>query len=605
MKSSTTDENRFLRLRLERRVLLCVLLLVLPILLLLIRLWQVQVVQGPELSRHANRQSARRMRVSPVRGRMFSRDGALLVGNNSCYDVVFHLSEMRQGGALSKTVEYVMRCANRLSSLFGRPHELVEKRLRDRLVSRASEPVVVFRGLNAVELAQLSELVADLPGVAVHIRNERSYEHPGLASHLLGTTGWRVPTDGRGSEEYMQSFALEELVGTSGLESVYEKDLGGKGGEQLLQVDYRGYYHGVLSSTPAQDGYDLKLTLDLKAQAIAEKLLVGHHGAFVVIEVETGAILVLASSPTFDLSTLTKERYGELATDKVGMPLFNRAVDGKYTPGSILKPLVALAALEHGAIDPSWRFECQGRYRFGDAKIDCSGRAVHGVIDIVEAITMSCNGFFVDAGLKTGVDNMEAIFKTAGIGAPTEIDFYEHGYGVFPSRDGMYRRSRRHWGMADTAFLSIGQGEISMSPLQAVMFCGALANGGRLMRPYLVGEVIDGSGRVVRRSVPEVRQRLAASEENLSIVRSGMESAVMMVRGSARVMRESGMAVAAKTGTAEVDSADGKHKNTWIIAYGPVSSPEIALVCLIERGQSGGKTAGPIAAEFLHEWKSE
>ena len=586
----------------EGRVLLCALGLIIPVLLLLLRLWQVQVLQGPDLSQNAHRQSLRLLRVSPVRGRIISREGEVLVGNDTCYDLVFHLSEMRQPGYLNLTLTYVMEAANRYASLFGRPHELVEKRLMDRLLVRASEPVVVFHRLSEEEVALAAEMSPVIPGVEIHTRNERAYVHPGLASHILGTTGWHVPTEKRRSEDYKQSYALEELVGTSGLELVYEKELAGESGEVMLQVDFRGFYHETLYETPAKDGYDLRLSIDYKGQQIAERLLQGHHGAFVVVDVESGAVLVLASSPTYDLSTLSKQRYGELAKDEENRPLVNRAIDGQYMPGSIFKPLVGLAALENGALQMFDRYECHGTFYLGNRKIDCSGRAVHGDINIVDGIMVSCNGFFINAGLKTGVDNMQTMFRNAGIGEPTEIDFHEHGFGVFPSRDVLFKRKKRSWTKGDTALLSIGQGEILVTPLQVAMYCAALANGGKLLRPYLVSEVVDAEGRAVQQAATVVRHNFNVQESYMNIIREGMVNAVQQPRGSAKVMRECGMAVAAKTGTAEVQGKDGKFKNTWMMCYGPLSQPRYAVVCLIERGVSGGKTAGPLASQFLREW---
>ena len=602
MKTSLTDIERGRRKMMEGRVLLCALGLILPVLLLLIRLWQVQALQGPELSQNADRQSLRRLRVSPVRGRIFSREGELLVGNEACYDLVFHLSEMRQPGHLRETKAYVLEAANRYSILFGRPHELVEKRLMDRLLVRATEPVVVFHRLSEQEVALAAEMSPVIPGVEIHTRNERAYKHPGLLSHLLGTTGWHIPVDKKRSEEYKQSFALEELVGTSGLEQVYERELAGESGEVMVQVDFRGFYHGTLYETPARNGYDLRLSIDCRGQQIAERLLQGHKGAFVVVDVESGGVLVMASSPTYDLSTLSKARYAELATDNENTPLVNRAIDGQYTPGSIFKPLIGLAALENGALLANDYYDCPGTFHLGDRKIDCSGRAVHGVVNIIDGIMVSCNGFFINAGLKTGVDNMQTMFRNAGIGEPTEIDFHEHAFGVFPSRDVLYKRKKRNWTKADTALLSIGQGEVLVTPLQVAMYCAALANGGKLLRPYLVSEVVDSQGHAVQQAATVVRHRLNAQESHLAIIREGMVNAVQKPRGSAKVMKECGMAVAAKTGTAEVQGKDGKFKNTWIICYGPLSQPKYALVCLIERGASGGRTAGPLASQFLREW---
>ena len=603
MKSSLIDIERGKRGKMERRILLCALGLILPLLLLLVRLWQIQVLEGPDLLYESQRQTLRMLRVSPVRGSIYDRKGTLLVRNRPNYDLVFHLSEMRQG-RFSQNLQHVMQVADSFSLLLGREHGLSAATIKNRLISKPSEPFIVFSYLTDGELAKTTEMFPMPAGVEIRARNGRAYMYPGVASHILGRTDWHVARWERQGEDYIQAFAMQELVGVTGVEKAYDMELAGSGGEEILQVDYRGFQNDKLYEVPARNGYDLRLSIDVRGQRIAEKLLEGHCGAFVVVDVETGGVLVMASSPTFDLSQLTRERYVELVDTKKTpeMPLFNRAIDGQYMPGSIFKPLVGLAALESGAIRMDEHYDCHGTFHLGDRKIDCAGRAVHGDIDIVGGITMSCNGFFINAGLKTGVDKMQTILLNAGIGEPTEIDVNENVFGVFPSREVLYRRARRSWTKGDTALLSIGQGQILVTPLQAAMYCAALANGGRLLKPYLVQSVNDENGVAIHEAATVVRHRLPVSHEHLEIIRRGMEGAVMASRGSAKVMRDCGMAVAAKTGTAEVQGKDGKFKNTWIMCYGPLSHPRYSLVCLVEHGASGGRTAGPLASQFFREW---
>ena len=603
MKSSLIEIERGKRDKMERRILFCALGLILPLLLLLVRLWQIQVLAGTEFSYEAQCQTLRMLRISPVRGSIYDREGNLLVRNKANYDLVFHLSEMRQGGA-KQTLQHVMKVADDFSRILGREHGLSANTIRNRLISRTSEPFIVFSYLTEGELAKTTEMFPMPAGVEIRARNGRAYMYPGLASHILGRTGWHVARWERQGEDYIQSFAMQEIIGLTGLEKQYNTELTGSSGEEILQVDASGYQKDKLYEVPAHNGYDLRLSIDIKGQQIAERLLDGHCGAFVVVDVETGGVLVMASAPTYDLSHWSKELYADLIDKEKNpdMPLFHRALDGQYMPGSIFKPLVGLAALESGAIQPDEHYDCIGTFHLGNRKIDCASRAVHGDIDIVGGITMSCNGFFINAGLKTGVDRMQSVLCNAGIGERTEIDFKETVSGVRPSRDILYKRRKRSWLKGDTALASIGQGEVLVTPLQVAIYCAALANGGRLLRPYLVQSVVDENGASIHEAATIVRHRLPVTEEHLEVIRRGMEGAVMAPRGSAKVMRDCGMAVAAKTGTAEVQGKDGKFKNTWIMCYGPLSHPKYSVVCLIERGASGGRTAGPLASQFLQEW---
>ncbi|HQL10763.1 MAG TPA: penicillin-binding transpeptidase domain-containing protein, partial [Lentisphaeria bacterium] len=236
--------------------------------------------------------------------------------------------------------------------------------------------------------------------------------------------------------------------------------------------------------------------------------------------------------------------------------------------------------------------------------IRCARRYGHGPLDLLEAITVSCNPYFIHAGVETGIDVLNPMYAAAGVGEKSGFDLAERYAGIIPSRDMALRHWRRPWVVIDTAFVSIGQGGIEITPLQAAMFTAALANGGKLLRPYLVQNVVSADGKVVNNTPVVIRHRLPASPEHLRLVQQGMENAVAADYGSAKELRDAGIPLAGKTGTAEVGPKANRHHNTWIICYGPLPEPRYALACLIEKGDSGGRTAAPIAARFFREWLS-
>ncbi len=586
------------------RIFCCGVVMVLPLLLLVLRLWQVQVLQSPEHQRRIQRQSIRPILLNAVRGRMLAAGGEVLVGNHSSYDLVFHISEMRQPGRRSRTMNYIMACASRLAVVVGRPHDLTEERLRKHFEQQLVMPMAVIADLTPIEVARVLEMSPPIPGVEVMPQLEREYPCPGVATHVIGFTGMKWP-DGRSKvgDEFALVYVSKEQFGRAGLEAYYDEELRGRPGLRQLRVDTLGYVHEELpgASLPV-DGYDLHLTLDLAAQISADQVLREQRGALVVVDVETGGILAMASAPTYDVSVLGQELYEHLRTDVDGRPLVNRAVNGSYMPGSIIKPLILAAALEHGVVTPDGLYECTGSYLVGNVPIRCAKIWGHGELGPVRAIAVSCNPFFLHAGVACTLARLGPMLSAAGFGEGSGIDYPEVQRGRLPTRSLARSLWKRNWLMIDTAYVSIGQGAVEVTPLQAAMMTAALANGGRLLRPYLVQSMTTGMGRAVRETPVQIRHRLPVSAEHLALIRAGMTAAVTDSDGSARGLRGAGMPLAAKTGTAEVGSPSNRHKNAWVICYGPLPSPRFALACIIEEGDSGGRTAVPLAAEFLRLW---
>ncbi|MGI5924489.1 MAG: penicillin-binding protein 2 [Lentisphaeria bacterium] len=603
MRSATNSEGRQSLLR--RRVLQGAAMMIIPLLLLVLRLWQVQVRQGPELLRQTQRQCVRPIWDNPVRGRIFAADGQVMADNTSHYDVVFHLAEMRQPGRSRRTRAHVLATAMRLAALMECENPLTAEMLARHIRMTPALPLRVFTDLSELERARLAELMPPIPGVELVARIERRYPFPGVGSQILGVAVWEKPRTIDLNDMYSRSYATDELRGLSGLEAAYDRALAGKPGMRLVRVDTMGYIHDDIGEAqPALDGHDLRLSIDSRAQRVADRALQGYSGALVVVDVHTGGVLAMASAPTYDLSVTDRNHYALLSVDEENLPLLNRAVNGLYTPGSIVKPLVALAALEHGAIEPDEVYDCTGRYLVGNHPIRCTRSYGHGPIDLLEAMTVSCNPYFIHAGIETGIDALNPMYAAAGVGEKSGFDLAERYAGIIPSRDMALRHWRRHWVMIDTAFVSIGQGGIEITPLQAAMFTAALANGGKLLRPYLVQSVVSADGKVVNNTPVVIRHRLPASPEHLQLVQRGMENTVVSDHGSARELRDAGIPLAGKTGTAEVGTRANRHHNTWIICFGPLPEPRYALACVIEKGDSGGRTAAPIAARFFREWLS-
>lgn len=586
------------RLRLAAALIAC-LMTILPV-----RLWMVQLREGERHSRALADQSVRRIRMAPVRGRMLASDGqTILVDTLPSYDLVFHLAEMRQPGSWERTEEHILDQASAFARLIGRAMPFARDRVHRHQRVYPALPLVVFRDLSSGELAKVGERVVYVKGASVRVSKKRTYPFRGLGSHVLGFTGRRQPER---FERRKYAYTRPELSGRAGLELQYDDKLSGTAGAKLVRVDTLGFVHETVGDiVDPEHGFDLVLTLDARAQEAADAVLRGHAGALVCVDATDGAVLAMASSPSYDLAELRAGRYAELAADENRRPLVNRAVAGGYLPGSIVKPLVALAALDAGVADPTDRVTCPGYARIGNGRIGCWYQAGHGSLAVREALEGSCNVYFIEMGMRTGLDRIRPMFLAAGLGTAPTLDLPGVGTGLVPSRSW----ARGHWGRGwlaiDTAYLSIGQGAVNLSPLQAALYTAAIGNGGTVYRPYLVREVRNRNGRALQRVVPHPERRLPVTPEVLTVVQEGMVAVVDGANGSARRVRTELVSLAGKTGTAEVKTPREEYNNTWFVCYGPATEPRFAVALVIERGQSGGRTAAPLVRKFLEQWLAE
>ena len=590
-----------------------------------IRLWSLQVRGRDEIKSRMTRQYVRRIRIPAVRGRIFSSDGVLLAGNSASCDIVFHISEMRRPGPRRHTIEYVYSEAERLAALLGRENHLTREKIKKHIAHYPGLPVPVLKELNRDELAKCYEIVPAIPGMEIVTNMKRTYPQGKIAGHLIGYVGLVAPRNSEDFSDY--SYYIPDIVGRSGLERVCdtwnsllppsvrsEKSgsqpeipperrplLRGLAGKELVAVDTFGFVREALGiGVPAENGKDLTLTIDFKAQKAAEHLLENYSGAIVLLDASSGKVLAMASSPSYDPSLfvprIRKSVYDALRTNPQ-KPLFNRAALGMYMPGSIVKPLVSIALLENNPSEENVVY-CDGSTKIGTDSIACWNSSGHGEVSLVDALAVSCNDFFVESGIKLGLERLAAVYASAGIGSKTGFLLPE-GAGRLPARS-----HKRKWNSFDTALISIGQGDILVTPLQAALYAAAIANGGTLWKPQIVQEVKNAKGTVLYQGQPEPRGKLPASPKTLETVRNGMFLAVNSDLGGANRARNNSIQLSGKTGTAEVKLRDHT-KNTWFIGYGTRDDVTYAIAILVENGVSGGKTCAPIAAEFFKEYFDE
>ena len=569
---------------------------------LVIRLWNMQVIRSSEYEYKDRKQSARRIRIPAMRGEIFGRDGTAIVRNRPSFNVLFHPGEMTTERSRDQA-KYIMDKADQVAAVLGRYNPLTLENVRRHLNYQPGLPLTAFKDLSDEERGRLDELFPPVRGLEVTAEPMREYPFGSLAAQLIGYVGNEDPGDADDRREYF--YYLPSLEGRSGLEFQYNDKLSGKAGSQFVMVNSNGFVHEQLEEpTPPENGYDLHLTLDIDGQIAAERALRGHLGAIVVLSAESGAVRVMASSPTFPpadfVPSISRVRYRELSEDP-GNPFLNRAVQGSYMPGSTIKPLTALAALENG-IPETKTYDCEGLTPHGyGGGIHCTG--IHHELDMRHAIMKSCNVYFVELGVDVGINALSRMFASAGIGTKTGIEIAERA-GYLP-KDGP------NWNENETAYVSIGQGKVEVTPLQAAVFYAAIANGGTMYKPYLIDHIYDhdrisGTRLSVFDAVPLKTGRLAASKGSLDVVREGMYLVVHDSGGSGRRGNIKSAELYAKTGTANVGTGSKATKNTWFNGFvkHPRTGELLSFAAVIEHGESGGGTTAPIVAEMLTEWFS-
>ena len=590
---------------------------------LCVRLWQVQVIKGEDTKAKVSRQYIRKIRIPAIRGRILTSDGIPLADNRPSMDVVLHVSEMRQPGSLGKTINFITDKVEIIAKAIGRTEYPSRNDISYHTSKTPGLPLTIFRDLSEEETARAFELSAVIPGMELVCDAVRVYPQDSTAGHLIGYV--RQDDPGRADDRKNYTYYVPDIVGKSGLELAYDfypdidADTGklspirrpllrGTPGQKLVVVDHRRFVRDSGGKgIPAENGKNLVLTLNFKAQKIAENLIEGLPAAVVVMDSNTGEVIVLASAPSYAPSkfvpSISHEDYRQLLEDP-DQPLFNKALQGAYSPGSIIKPLMGLSIM-HFLDNDGESMECDGYTPIGDYKLNCWIRPLtgygHGILDLKEAITVSCNDYFVSNGISLGVDKIAQTYSSAGFGRKTGFILPETS-GRLPSRS-----LKKNWRVFDTALISIGQGELLVSPLQAAVYVSALANGGIIYKPQILKNIIAPDGETVFKMTPEIKGNLLTNPEHLNYVRDAMFNAVHATNGGAKNAKNSAIKLYGKTGTAEVGSRERRYKNTWFAGFGtsPETGKTYTIIVFVEHGISGNKSAAPIAAQFFEQWTPE
>ncbi len=575
--------------KIQQRALNVSLIVIAVFIVLFARLIYLQVFEYKELGSISDANSLRRIWVQPPRGRMIDRNGTIVVTNQPLYTIKVIPSEFRNDAK------------ELMASLLKISAEELDGRIQKGYRYNRFAPVVVSRDIDQQDMMRLNENLWQLPGVLIEVENKRKYPAPVNASHILGYLNLI-------SKQQLETMAdkgytPDDKTGSKGLEKFYEEQLRGRKGIRYELVNsvgrVVGKFNDGLKDEPFINGNDIYLTLDTGLQEIAETLLkqTEKSGAVVAIDPNTGGILAMTSQPDYDLDILNgrtdSKQWNEIVRDPE-KPLFNRAIQATYPPGSVYKLLLAIAGLETKAITPEKRIFCSGVFRLGRGKFLCHGGRGHGSVDMQRAIVESCNTYFYNLIFDVGFDTWSEYGRMFGFGKTTGLDLPGERSAPLPSPEYYDKRyGKGKWTKGYLVSLSIGQGELGTTPLQLAAFTATIANRGTYYQPHIVkGYRQVESGEYVELEFS--RQKLPVSEKTFSFVSEAMAGVVE--RGTGRLAAVKGIRVAGKTGTAQ--NPHGKD-HAWFVAFAPVEKPVIAIAVLVENAGYGGSISAPIARDMI------
>jgi penicillin-binding protein 2 len=547
--------------------------------------WDLQVRNEGLYNSKAQQNQIKSLPMPAPRGRILDRDGRVIVDNHASFRLVLSRESLREDH-----VEPIARGLNLDVEDF-------ENRVR-RFERRPSYfTIPVKEELTSGELAFVESHRNDLmfPEMELIKSQFRLYPKDGFASHLIGYVG--EISDAELNSPEWASHNPGDLIGKMGIERTYNDLLTGIDGQRQVRVDNRMNTREVLGLKPAVPGRDLKLTIDLDLQTVAEMAMEGKHGAVVAIAPATGEVLAFVSFPDYDPNLFlgrSKSSDVRALLDDPAKPLFDRAIQSQLAPGSTFKPIVALAALETGAIDANTTFHCSGGATFYGRYFKCHTKAGHGTIDLHRAIAQSCDVYFYNVGKIIGIDTIAKYASIVGYGRKRGIDMPGEKEGTVPSTAWKIRTQREKWYEGETISVSIGQGATTITPLQLAFAYSGLVNNGVWMRPHIV---MDGRPPVVDHSA-------TIHPENLAKVLDGM-CAVVNEGGTGASVHMNDIVLCGKTGTAQRASNDVLKTKTgdvnfrddaWFVGFASRQNPEIVVAALFENGREG-----PLAAPIVRD----
>jgi penicillin-binding protein 2 len=567
------------------------------------RLWYLQILSGDKYLADANNNRVREIKVEAPRGVILDRDGRVLVDNRVGLAVKVRPDEIPAPGP-QRTALY-----ERLAKTLQMKPDNVRKSVESQFKAQPFVSATVKQDVQFPAVSYLAEHAREFPGVEPEAVFLREYPHHEIGAHLFGTVG-EVNKEQLEDPRY-RGVALGDRVGQSGVEYSYDRFLRGENGKQRVQVNALGVKTRDLRETESRQGRNLRLGIDLDVQEVGQAALGSSRGAFVVMNAKTGEVVALGSSPSFDPNIFAKvirpRDYKRLSAEENGKPLFDRAIQGGYPTGSTFKLVTAVAALQGGLITPDTPLFDGGSLTVGGVTFNNAGGVAHGSLALRSALTVSSDVFFYRLGLAAANRGDGTLIQDwahrLGMGRLTGIDLPAEGQGLVPTpawRNKLYKEklTDRPWSVGDNINLAIGQGDLSVTPLQLAVAYATVANGGYVVRPHLGRRIEDADGRVLQEFETPSRRQVDIDPAYRQAIMDGLYGAANLPGGtSTEVFTGFKIPVAGKTGTAE--KGLGRADQSWYAAITYPDDPQYVVVATDEAGGFGAERAAPMVRQII------
>ncbi len=548
------------------------------------KLITLQIINGKRYFRLAEANRIRKIYTPAPRGRILDRHKQPIADSRPAFALSIIPCEMD-----SQTINNLMRFA-----------QIDDQRIKTWIndVAYLRTPIKIKRNLDLSTVLSIEENSSKLNGVSIEVEPIRVYPSGIAFAHLLGYLS-EVKPDELKKDTFYKPW---HYVGRLGIEAQYEKYLRGRDGIRYTEIDATGREIGPIKEKREelpQAGYDVQLTIDAELQKLAYQLISKYQrGAVVGIDLNDGGIICLLSYPSFDPEQLTRgissSEWQKIINNK-SSPLINRAISSAYPPGSTIKPILALHALEKNLIDMHTHFSpCNGTFILGNRTFKCLAK--HGALSLIDAIAYSCNIYFYQLGLRLGIDNITSFLEKWPINEKTGIDLSGERKGNIPSRawlDKKYGKNR--WTVGVLPNYAVGQGEVLMTPLQLAVIYSAIANNGKYYTPHLIKAIKDGDKDIITYQSQE--HYVNFSEKNLKLIQQALKEVVRKGTGYGSYLNE--VIVAGKTGTAENPP---RPDHAWFVGYAPADNPEVLFCVIVENVGKGGAIAAPIVRELMRKY---
>ncbi len=560
----------------------------LAVALIAFRLLDIQLISHEKYALAAEQNRTQILYQTAPRGRILAADGKTLAGNVPSFSLYY------LPGSQKVDKEYLSSLSSDIASFLNTDSKDVLKLLNKGV--KSGKAVLIAQNISPKRAFSFRELEVYYSGLYLLEETKRDYPNGAFAAHLLGYIG-TMDNKFWSHKEDNTDYRLNSKIGKSGIEKRYESELKGRDGGLYLEVDYMGRVKQKLKDNKWRKGADVWTTLNYDVQKAAEegiKKSITGRGAAVVLDVKTGAVLAMVSAPDFDPNIFIAYSDEEMPSSAKKIPEYNLALQGMYPPASTFKTITGIAALENGRLDLHDHTTCKGKIMMNNREFKCW--KTHGPnIDFMEGMAQSCDVYFYELALKTGASSIEKIQRLFRLGQKTGIDLPGEKSGNIygPSKRA---RNRTYWFAGDTLNLSIGQGELLLTPLQMAVYGAALASKGNIFRPYYIQKIVDSQGQILEENHPEIIARAELKEGHYEIIHQALKGVVD--RATGRAARVEGIDVYGKTGTAQNPHGDD---HGWFLAFAglPGQEPDIALSVFVEFGKGGSSAAAPIARNII------